>query len=152
MTKQTKTYLLLGSVLLIWGVIAFKVFGALHSEVPEVAPSVAPKLLQPKLALIKDTFRIKADYRDPFLGTVPRKKVAATKKIQKQKAPEIDIHYTGSILNSTTNKRIFFVTIAGTQYLMHPNETQMEVTLLSGNEKRIRIRHKNQITTIALQP
>ena len=152
MSKQTKTYVLIGTVLLIWGIIGVRVFGAFHPEAPEVVPTATPKLLEPKLALQKDTFHIIADYRDPFLGTSPKKKGTITKRIPKPNPPGIAISYTGSILNSATHKRIFFVTIAGTQYLMHPKETQMEVTLVSGNEKRIRVRHENRTTTITLQP
>ncbi|MGW9686752.1 hypothetical protein [Flagellimonas sp. 2504JD1-5] len=151
MSKNTKTYLLLGAVLLIWGIIGFKVLGALSSE-PE-APVLAENInFKPKEQVKKDTFSILVDYRDPFLGTMPpSKKKPKTKGVAKPKVQFPNINYTGLITDQDTKNHIFFVTISGNQYLMRKGNTQADITLLSGSSKSIRVRFKGIAKTITLQ-
>nr|WP_298793792.1 hypothetical protein [uncultured Allomuricauda sp.] len=151
MNKNTKTYILLGAVLLIWGIIGFKVFSAMSPE-PE-APVLADNVnFKPKEQVKKDTFSILADYRDPFLGTLPpSKKKSKTKGVAKPKVQLPDISYTGLVSDQNTKNHIFFVTISGNQYLMRKGNTQAEVTLVSGSSKSIRVRYKGIVKTIPLQ-
>ena len=122
MKKQTKTYLLLGFVLLIWGIIGFKLLGALSSK-PEQSNIVERSInFTPKAVKKKDTFSLVVNYRDPFLGTLPTptKKNRARKIVPKDPEPEIKIEYTGLVQDKDTKERIFFLTIEGQPHLMSP--------------------------------
>lgn len=151
MNKNTKTYTLLGGVLLIWGIIGFKIYSALSPEEDTLA-LVEDVMFKSKKAVQRDTFTIKADYRDPFLGKfgVSSKK-RAIKTTKKKTVSFPQINYTGLITDQKTKKHIFFVTITGTQYLMQRGNQQNEVTLVSGSSKQIRVRYKGVVKTIPLQ-
>ncbi len=122
------------------------------SPEPE-APVLADNFnFKPKEQVKKDTFSILADYRDPFLGTMPpSKKKPKAKGVAKPKVQLPNISYTGLITDQNTKNHIFFVTISGNQYLMRKGNVQAEVTLVSGSSKNIRVRYKGIVKTIPLQ-
>ncbi len=142
--------MLLGVVLLIWGIIGFKVLGALSSE--EETPALAENVnFKPKEVAKKDTFSILADYRDPFLGTLPPSKKKSKRVVKKKEVQFPSINYTGLITDQNTKNHIFFVTISGNQYLMRKGNSQAEVTLMSGSSSKIRVKYKGILKTISLQ-
>ncbi|UII76203.1 hypothetical protein LV716_18360 [Flagellimonas sp. HMM57] len=152
MSKNVKTYLLLGLVLAIWGIIGFRILGVFSPE--GEAPVTTRKLdFKPKDVVERDTFSILADYRDPFLGTLSASK-KKTKNTAKAKPPTVEfptITYTGLITDQQTNAHIFFVTIGGKQYLMQKRGKESEVTLVGGNNQHIKVRYKGKLKTIPLQ-
>lgn len=140
---------MLGLVAAIWGIIGFKVLGALSSE-PEL-PAFAEQVdFKPKKTTQRDTFSIAANYRDPFLGTMaPSQK----KSVVKAKPPKVqfpNVAYTGLVSGQQTKDHIFFVTINGAQHLMQKRNTNDGVTLVSGNANSIKIRYKGISKTISL--
>ena len=152
MAKNTKTYLLLGVVLLIWGIIGYKIVKAISPDEPELFAVENVNFKPLRSTTKKDTFSILANYRDPFLGTLPKQKVKKRKIVaKKSEEPEINIKYTGSILDSNTKNSIFFVTIDGTQFLMKQGEIKSKVTLLKGTENAIKIRSNKRTRNIQLQ-
>lgn len=142
--------MLLGGVLLIWGIIGFKIYSALAPEAETLA-LMEDVTFSPKKTIQRDTFTIKADYRDPFLGTFVSSKKNVVKTPKKKTINFPQIGYTGLITDQETKKHIFFVTIAGKQHLMQKGQQQNEVTLVSGSSKRIRVRYKGVLKTIPLQ-
>ena len=101
----------------------------------------------------RDTFSIVANYRDPFLGTMPKslKKSKPQKGIiKKNPIPDKNIIYTGFITESTSKKNIFFLTIDGQQQMMSKNDIIQDVKLISGNTDKVRIRYKGRTKTIYL--
>ena len=98
MKKNTKTYLLITAVALIWGTIGYKILatGAADPIATPVVMGTFKPLTQPK----KVSFTVAADYRDPFLGTLtqkPKKKGKRSTKPKTPPAPEIPILYTGLV-------------------------------------------------------
>ncbi|TMU55654.1 hypothetical protein [Flagellimonas algicola] len=150
MSKRTKTYLLLGVVLVIWGLIGFKVVNTLS---PNEEPSIVQKQAVdiPTATIKKDTFTLYANYRDPFLGTLqnPNKKVKR-KVSKKTDQPKKNIAYAGLVSQASSGKSMFFVTIDGQQHMMSPNQEVDGVRLLSGNVSKIRVRYNGQHETITL--
>ena len=65
----------------IWGVLGFKIVNSINP--PEQAVEVQTKLVtfMPKVIKARDTFSILANYRDPFLGTLPKKKKTARERV-----------------------------------------------------------------------
>nr|WP_298924946.1 hypothetical protein [uncultured Allomuricauda sp.] len=152
MSKNIKTYILVGLVLMIWGFIGIKVFGALSPE-PETPVFAENVNFKPKRVVQRDTFSIVADYRDPFLGTLSasQKKTKGTKKHKQPAVQFPSVSYTGLITDQQTKGHIFFVTIDGTQYLMQKRNENNGVSLVSGTSKNIRVRYKGIVKTIPLQ-
>ncbi|MEP3208641.1 MAG: hypothetical protein ABJN95_05605 [Maribacter sp.] len=153
MHKNTKTYLLLTAVLLIWGIIGYKVFSG-NSDVTEAEASFKKSPLRSLPTQVKDTFSILTDYRDPFLGTFPKKKVKKTKrtsKLKKTAEPEIKIQFTGLVTDKNSKQRIFFVNINGQQHLMSVKDEIQKVQLLSGTSTSIRVRANGKTRIIDIQ-
>ncbi|WP_350284662.1 hypothetical protein [uncultured Croceitalea sp.] len=151
MSKNTRTYILLGTVLVIWGLIGLKIFNAITPEAPQET-RIENIDFKPMAAIEKDTFHIVANYRDPFLGTLPvAKKTRPKVKSVKATAPKRAIAYTGSIANKDRKKSVFFVTIEGKQFLMKIGQTMDKVKLLNGSAQTIRVRYDGRTETITLQ-
>lgn len=153
MKKNTKTYLLLATVALIWGTIGYRIISGMgNDDTPET--QLKQVSFKPLPTKEKKSFAILADYRDPFLGTIPKKPIQKKKRSSKPKAPpvpEVQILYTGFVADKDTKQNIFFVSINGTQHLMSPANEIDKVKLLSGNAKSIRVRYNNKIKTIPLK-
>lgn len=141
---------MVGLVLMIWGVIGIKVFRTLSPE-PK-APVFAENInFKPKKVVQRDTFSIVADYRDPFLGTIPASNKKRTKKVKQPVIQFPKINYTGLISGQQNKDHIYFVTIDGTQYLMQKRNENKGVSLISGTSEGIRVRYKGIVKTIPLQ-
>ncbi len=153
MKKNTKTYILLAVVGIIWGTIGYKIVSSLNPDPPTKSITETPDFKPLTINKKKDTFSISADYRDPFLGTLPRKAVKRKSVAKPKKAPEpeLEIKFTGVITDHDTNKKIYFVSFNGQQHLMSPSDEIEKVKLLSGTSSTIRIRHNNKTRTIKLQ-
>ncbi len=150
MKKNSKTYILLTLVALIWGTIGYKIISSLSSDPESNAEEIAVSF-KPLPVQKKETFDIVADYRDPFLGSLPKKKTKKRIVSTKPKAPavpEVSISYTGFMTDGSTHQKIFFVTINGQQHLMNTKDEIAKVTLLGGSASSIRIRYNNKTRTI----
>ena len=136
-------------VLTIWGIIGFKVIGALSPE-PQAEIVVKQTSKDLKLVKEKDTFSLFADYRDPFLGTLPpRKKKTVKRPAVKKEAPKKIIVYSGLVSQTGSGNTLYFVTIDGRQYTLSKNEEVDNVRLLRGSEESIRVRYNGVTETIA---
>ncbi len=153
MKKSARTYLLLGAVLVIWGVLGFRIVKTVNPPDPETTQAPAKDRFQPMKIMERDTFSIAANYRDPFLGTIPKSKkpssAKATKGKQeiKPKLPEKNITYSGFVNEKGSNQKIFFITVDGQQLMLSKNQQQEGVKLVSGNDENIRVRY-NGLTKI----
>ncbi len=138
----------MGLVLIIWGIIGFKVIGTLSSE-PQ--PEIVVKQTSQDFQLVKekDTFSIIADYRDPFLGTLPpQEKNTVKRPVVKKEVPKKNIVYSGLVSQTGSGNTLYFVSIDGRQYTLSKNEEVDNVRLLSGNEESIKVRYKGITETI----
>ncbi|ALM08809.1 hypothetical protein SB49_14145 [Sediminicola sp. YIK13] len=154
MKKNTKTYLLLVIVLGIWGTIGYRIFSSMNPDQQENI-TIPLQQFKPKDILVRDTFSISENYRDPFLGTLvtPKKEASSNRNLKpvNETPPQKDVRYTGLITDGKTNKKIFFVTINGQQYLMGFKDTIDGITLQSGNPTDVKIEESGRIRTITLQ-
>lgn len=137
MNNKGLTYLLLVVVIIAWGywlyMLAerFNWFGenGNNTEMNDFVPPELPKNLV-------DTFQIKADYRDPFLGK--RMVVANPSQKLSVKPKELpkpvtlswpSISYSGMIKNQQSNKQLAIVVINGQSNMMKLGSVIAEVTL-----------------------
>lgn len=152
MKKKNKTYILLGIVCCIWGIIIYKIVGSLDSPSENVVHTVLDDVFTPKQVNERELFSINLDYRDPFLGTVetPRKHTSQKKVIpvQKKEVPAKSIQFTGLVERKNSAQKIFFITIDGQQQMMKLNETFREVKLIKGSKNAIRVKYNGKTQTI----
>ena len=141
--------MLLGLVLIVWGIIGFKVVGALSPKPePVVVTETVFKATQPIKK--KDTFSLMANYRDPFLGTMPAPKKVKRSLIKKKPVAKRAIVYSGSVSQSGSGNSLFFVSIDGQQHVMSLKQVVDSVQLLGGNARQIKVRYSGIVETIAL--
>lgn len=141
----------MGVVLLIWSIIGFKLINTLSKE-PEVPTIQQPISAVPKSIKTRDTFELIANYRDPFLGTLPATKKKPKKKVvRKEKVEKRNIVYAGLVSQSESGRSMFFVSIEGRQHMMSERQKIEGVTLVKGNGKSITVRYDGHTETILLQ-
>ncbi len=137
------TYLLAGVVLLIWGLVVYRIFSAVNEEEASFMPSAPPLASsRPKGETLSDTFELIADYRDPFLGKMsasgdpaPIRRAVVRKKpvLQATPAPPVDwsfIAFLGTIRNKQGHKEIGLFRIRGQEVMMSAPETRGDVSVL----------------------
>ncbi len=149
MKNKRNTYILLGTVLIIWGLIGYQIISSLNPKEVISSKQELDVSFHPKPIKEQDTFSISKNSRDPFLGTIERPKVRKSKPIKKQPVEiEIPISYSGLVVDENTKEKIFFIHINNNQHLMNINDVVEEVKLLSGNENEIIVSYKNKRKTI----
>lgn len=141
-------------VLTVWGILGFRLVKTVNPSPEELPLSADMEKFRPEVIKQRDTFSIVAHYRDPFLGTLPKSNVPKKKKKavtpKKEVLPEKDIRYTGLIKESTTGKKIFFLTIDGQQQMLNENGVFNEVELISGGFQKIKVRYNGKTKSIPL--
>ena len=155
MKKQTKTYLLLVVVLIIWGLIAYKIISGLSPENTEDLPVESKTVaFNPTNTHKIDTFSVVIMKRDPFLGTLlikPKKEIIQSSKPIPKKIDWPSITYQGLVSKTASQQeRVFVLTVNQKQYLARKGQTIEEVTLINGDENKLTLSYKNQTKTIEL--
>lgn len=141
------------AVLVIWGILGFKIVNTIGPDTSGPQSIITLEKFVPPHSIMKDTFSIVADYRDPFLGTLPKREQPAKpnpKLPKKDKLPEKNISYTGFVTESTSGKKVFFISIDGKQLMMSLTEVQNGVKLVSGNKSKIKVQYQGHLKTISL--
>ncbi|XLS30049.1 hypothetical protein ACJD0Z_04310 [Flavobacteriaceae bacterium M23B6Z8] len=148
MKNKRNTYLLLVLVLAIWGIIGYRIVGALAPDDTEITKPVITAEFNPKPIQERERFSISSYNRDPFLGTI---KVKKTHKPQKQvnttapkEEPWPDIRYAGRVGDSESEEDIFFIYINDTQHLFTNGFETNGVKLLKGDASGVMLRFKGK--------
>ena len=129
MHQKSLRYILLGGVVLVWGIIVVRVINGLSTDDP--VNLVKKKTVSFNYNTTQDSFMLLANYPDPFipqniaanetgndLQTLPKEAVVNINP-PAQKKPEFDIqtiHYHGMIANPETKMKLAVVTVAGKEY------------------------------------
>ena len=152
MNNKTKTYALLAGVLIIWGIIGFKIVSALDPDLPRPSHQDDTVLFTPQTTQDIDTFSIQPLQRDPFLGTVYIKsKPTSTKpKINKSKGPVVwvSVNYHGIVSKQGSPERICVLSINGQQHLMKIGQKIDGVTLIRATSSDVLVGYKGMKKTI----
>lgn len=137
-----KILILLTIALLIWGSIAYRFFNITSPQTHQTNTKDIVVSYKPKTYKLNDSFTITYPKRDPFLGTLPNKKVKPSKKLTKPsklKLPKYNFVYKGLVKQQQTTKKIFVIEINNTQYLLKKGQSIEDVKLLEGNSKTIKL-------------
>ncbi len=145
MKNKKNIYFLLPAVILIWGLLGYRVYSGLQ---PSTTTNEELTVATFKPQELKETepFTISTDYRDPFLGTYNKKSVIkkTSKRVEKiAKVPFPMIVYKG-MMSSQSKKSVFIITVNGQQFLYKNRTTHNEVKLLKGNVKEVTLQYKGQ--------
>lgn len=157
MKNKRNTYLLLASVVIIWGIIIYKMIGAVSPDSPIAETEIVLAGFTPKPLQQQEVFSTSEHQRDPFLGgfiTPKTKKTSAKtrKSVPKPEKPQISIRFSGMISGKTAQDAIFFVSVNDQQHMMKPGDEIQGVKLLKGTAKTIRVRYNGQFKTIPITP
>jgi hypothetical protein len=163
MKNKKYTYFLGLVVLVVWGVIIYRIFDAASGGDDAhvlVAPAPVQKERYNDFAVAKDTTRLLLNYRDPF-GLVKQKDTTHTtiKKPTHQPIPAPAkpafnwnfIQYDGYILNPVSKKMITLLTINGRNEMMSEGEVKYQVKLMKNLRDSIKISFNGDTKFIILR-
>lgn len=147
--------MLLAAVLIIWGMIGYKIWSGLSPDPVEIASSEYNMSFNPQKTKAVDTFSIQTLERDPFLGTLSSSKKTGTSTkvtIPKKTIENLPvINYNGMLKKQSGTDQVFVVNINNNQFLLKKRQTADSITLVKGNDKEISVRYRDRIVTIKRQ-
>ena len=155
MKNKKNLYILLPAVLVIWSLVIYRFYKGLNPSATEISTSEMTTTFTPKLEETNTAFTIKADYRDPFLGTLSNKKNTVKRVVPTQnmepEEPFPTIMYKGLVATKGTNNRVFLIGINGEQHYFKVRSTYNGITLLAGNSKEVILQYQNRRQTFAIE-
>ncbi|WP_298760631.1 hypothetical protein [uncultured Psychroserpens sp.] len=147
MKTKKKTYVLLVLVLGVWGTIVYKIITGLNPELPELNIQQVIAIKDFKVDTKVDTFSIATVDRDPFLGTITKKKTKLSVAKKRKSITWLPIVYLGIVKNKNQREQVFIVSINGKQSLLKQGQSKDSVALLGGNKNSVTFRYKNEQRT-----
>ena len=145
----------MAAVLGIWGTVGYKIINGLNSDELVASEEIQNVKFTPKTIAEADTFFIHDVDRDPFLGTLAKKKTnnntKSSIKVVQPQTPSIAISYGGMIKKQKTKDQVFVVNINNKQYLLKKGQVVDSVKLVRGNAKEIIINYNKKSQTIKRQ-
>lgn len=155
MKNKKNIYLLVPAVLLIWGIVGYKIYATLNATNDVVM--VDNNTIEFKPEVIKDVekFSISANYRDPFLGKLVNNAKKIGNPVKKKVKPIVifpEITYNGMVSPKETDRStLFLITIDKKQQFLSVGKQIDGVRLLKGNSKEIIIVFQNNKKTISIK-
>ena len=166
MNQKSLRYFLLAGVILIWGVIVFRIINGLNNN-DDPANPVRKKVASINYNITKDSFLLIANYPDPFipgnikikdagndLQPLTREPVLNNNSIPEQKKIAFDINsiqYHGMIANSETKMKLAIITLADKEYTAKEGDKIELITLRKITKTGIVIISKGKSYTISLK-
>ena len=165
MKNKKATYALGLAVLVVWGLILYRVFylGKENSGqgFGNTAP-VYPKETLNDYSIPPDTAKLQLNYRDPFGGPpppdtarIPVAKIPSplNRAVVPIKPPAQDwgfIRYSGFVKNPGSKRLVAMVNIRGKDLMMSEGETAEDVRLLKNLQDSIKVLYKGKPKTITI--
>jgi hypothetical protein len=162
MKNKKLTYFLIVVVAGVWGLIIYRVLGALNSnDDSTVTMTKSPgKEVFNDYSVPKDTTKLLLNYRDPFGLTKPKDTVYKTSKTASLKGnmgtikPGINwsfISYSGYIQNPSSKKLIALVSINGQHVTLAEGETRNQVKLIRNLRDSIKVSYEGKTKFIMIK-
>ncbi len=155
MKNKKNIYLLLPVVLIIWGLLGYRVYTSLSPTDTVIQDNLPTTQFKPQEIVATETFTISTDYIDPFLGEVSKKSKVITKKSNKKvtatpQSPFPTIVYKGVVAATGKKEQVFIISINGKQYFFKKNNTKNEVKLVRGMATEVVVQFQNQKRTFPI--
>lgn len=148
MKGKKGTYLLLIVVCGIWIGIAIEIRNAFSAENESIAIVDLPATNKKIQKIKKEKFTIQIADRDPFLGTLRKKKKVRKPQKKNTKPQKVvrwpRIKYKGIITDRDNKTAVFLIEVNGTVQLMKRGSNQSELTLIKGDKSSITLLHKKE--------
>lgn len=144
MKSKTSLYILLPLVIIIWGIVIFKVVGAV-TERPETAINVPEINRFKNFQFEKDTFSLEPINQNPFLGHFYKKPDPVIKNIPpKSQIIWPTIIYLGLVSDSGESSKIHIVEINGKQLLFEKGSSNGEFILVGSRSNKVILSYKGE--------
>jgi hypothetical protein len=151
MKNKKLQYILIPVVLLVWGLIIYRVVDFTKQDDPIEPETISTIQPNQNKGTIQDTFSLYANYRDPFLKNVrysrPRytKKTTSTKKEEPQKTTKKtesnialrrdilenirwpEIKYGGIVQNSQSGEKVGLMEVDKREFLIRKNDSVQRI-------------------------
>ncbi|TWI94534.1 hypothetical protein JN11_04644 [Mucilaginibacter frigoritolerans] len=163
MKNKKLTYVLGLAVLVVWGMIIYRVFNAAADNNDDATTvSNAPQKKEPynDETIVKDTTHLLLNYRDPFsliklkdTAELPVKKILSRNMIPVPAKPAFNwgfIRYAGYIRNPATKKLVAMVSINGKNEMFVEGQTKDQVKLLKNLRDSIKISYSGKVKFIPM--
>ncbi len=156
MKNKKNIYILAAAVLLVWGILGYRIFSTIKPTVN--AQQTTTAIVQFKATTLQENtqFIINTNYRDPFLGELSKKQAIKSKKVQKSiaktpKKPFPTTIYKGLVSGKKNKSQVFLITINGQQYFFKKNISYSQVKLIRGTAKEVTLKFQGQQQTFPIE-
>jgi len=158
MKANNKTIFLLCVVIVVWGYTAFSFFGTFSGTNYNYSLT-NNNVKTGNDYKMDDSFALLANYRDPFLGDVPRLvmnrmnkssdriKIGNPQEKEKNIDKPVDISFIlfyGIVNNPSTKKKIALVSLNNKQYMASEGETIEEVSFIKNDKDSVLISYNKK--------
>lgn len=155
MKNKKAIYILLPAVILIWGLVAYRIYSSVSDE--KNIPITQSNIFAEKPAIVNDTFSIHNNYRDPFLDKTnlwqaqeignsnPVKQTEVVKEVKQAEVIRWPvILFSGLVKNQKSNKQIVLMTINGTSHLMKQGEQIAGISLTKVYKDSVEVTYEKE--------
>jgi len=162
MKNKKLTYLLIVIVAGLWGLIIYRVIGAMAADDDTATTVSAPVVKETfnDFSLPKDTAKLLLNYHDPF-GLAKKRDTIISKAepISHKSLPVVTkpalnwsfITYSGYIRNPSTKKLVALVSINGQSTTLSEGESKSRVKLIKNLRDSITISYEGKIKVISIK-
>ncbi len=157
MQNKKALYLLIPAVIIIWGIIAYKIIIGLNSDDNIMPADFSTKQTNKVRQETSNNYTLIASYRDPFLGIVQKTtsvinhdtiKRNIIKPIQKTEILFPNIVFFGCIKNKMSNKEFAIIKVDGKERTMGIGESEQGIEIKKIYKDSIVISFNNVLKTI----
>jgi len=145
MNKKNRTLILLLGVVLIYAAIAVRFFLFNGGGTNPDAETNQVSGFSPINYSFDNTFTIDNNYRDPFLGSIPKKKtVKPTSKPAKPIKTKIEkalpkVKYLGVISDASSSRKILSLSIEDKEFIVQAGQKIEDIKIISGDDEQMNI-------------
>lgn len=148
MKSNKNIKILLPIVIVVWGLVIYKIVDAFSSESFDFDKEQNVDFKPPK-GIERDTFSLVPIDVDPFLGTVYAKSKTVSHKVNSARKPKIEkqwptIGYFGIVADKKSSSSIYIVDVNGQQYLLRKGDTIQKLQIIKGTTESVSIRYEGQ--------
>jgi hypothetical protein len=152
MKNKKLAYILLPVVLLVWGIVGYKLYVKFFGEEDAIVASTEI-VSEDKANAITDHFEIANNYRDPFLGNAVREAVVSsqptTAPLQRQTVviPPVMkpvVYWPAIKVGGIVNEKKFMGIISGKNVLLSKGEQALGVTFVKSSKDSVWFKFSNE--------
>jgi hypothetical protein len=155
------TFLLLASVICLWGGIFYRIYAVAEKEKPLVQRQLQKAAYFNLVNHTNDTLRLNFNYSDPFanswnaiLPVTPGGQGNGLIEVSAVPKPVVnwaEVNYRGYITNKNTGKRLAIVLINEEEMLLAEGQTLNGLSLLKQASDSIKVKYRNSVRFIKIK-